>query len=40
MPITEQVFQVLYEDKTPQQAMLELMNRGLKAEGMEFEKHC
>lgn len=40
MPITEKVFQVLYEDKTPQQAMLELMNRGLKAEGTEFEKHC
>jgi glycerol-3-phosphate dehydrogenase (NAD(P)+) len=40
MPITEQVYQVLYEDKAPKQAMLELMNRGLKAEGMEFEKHC
>lgn len=40
MPITEQVYQVLYEDKTPRQAMMELMNRGLKAEGMEFEKSC
>ncbi|MGA7826709.1 MAG: NAD(P)H-dependent glycerol-3-phosphate dehydrogenase [Geobacteraceae bacterium] len=36
MPITEQVYQVLYQDKTPHQAMMDLMNRGLKAEGMEF----
>jgi glycerol-3-phosphate dehydrogenase (NAD(P)+) len=39
MPITEQVYQVLYEDKSPHQAMMDLMNRGLKAEGMEFEKN-
>lgn len=36
MPITEQVYRVLYEDKSPQQAVLDLMTRDLKAEGMEF----
>jgi glycerol-3-phosphate dehydrogenase (NAD(P)+) len=36
MPITEQVYQVLHEDKPPRQAVLELMTRDLKAEGMEF----
>ncbi|HOP40757.1 MAG TPA: NAD(P)H-dependent glycerol-3-phosphate dehydrogenase [Geobacteraceae bacterium] len=36
MPIVEQVYQVLYEDKAPQQAVMDLMTRELKAEGMEF----
>lgn len=40
MPITEQVYQVLYQDKTPHQAMMDLMSRGLKAEGMEFRNNC
>jgi glycerol-3-phosphate dehydrogenase (NAD(P)+) len=39
MPITEQVYQVLYKDKTPHQAMMDLMTRGLKSEGMEFGKN-
>jgi glycerol-3-phosphate dehydrogenase (NAD(P)+) len=39
MPITEQVYQVLYKDKSPHQAMLDLMTRDLKAEGMEFGKN-
>ncbi|MRR57339.1 MAG: NAD(P)-dependent glycerol-3-phosphate dehydrogenase [Deltaproteobacteria bacterium] len=38
MPITEQVYRVLYEDKPPRQAVLDLMTRDLKAEGMEFGK--
>ncbi len=32
MPITEQVFQVLYADKDPRQAIIDLMTRELKAE--------
>lgn len=36
MPITEQVYRVLYEDKSPRQAVLDLMTRDLKAEGLEF----
>ncbi|HOZ01237.1 MAG TPA: glycerol-3-phosphate dehydrogenase, partial [Candidatus Syntrophosphaera sp.] len=32
MPITEQVWQVLYHDKDPRQAITELMTRELKAE--------
>jgi len=36
MPITEQVYQVLYEDKSPRRAVQDLMTRDLKAEGMEF----
>jgi glycerol-3-phosphate dehydrogenase (NAD(P)+) len=32
MPITEQVFQALYQDKDPRQAILELMTRELKPE--------
>lgn len=32
MPITSQVYQVLYEEKNPQTAILELMTRELKAE--------
>lgn len=36
MPITEQVYRVLYEDKTPRQAVLDLMTRNLKEEGVEF----
>lgn len=36
MPITEQVYQVLHEGKPPRQAVLELMTRDLKAEGIEF----
>jgi glycerol-3-phosphate dehydrogenase (NAD(P)+) len=36
MPITEQVYRVLYEDKSPKQAVLDLMTRDLKAEGLEF----
>lgn len=39
MPITEQVYQVLYKDKSPHQAMMDLMTRELKAEGMEFGKN-
>ncbi|MRR57675.1 MAG: NAD(P)-dependent glycerol-3-phosphate dehydrogenase [Deltaproteobacteria bacterium] len=39
MPITEQVYQVLYQDKSPHQALLDLMTRELKAEGMEFGKN-
>jgi len=39
MPITEQVYRVLYEDKPPCQAVLDLMTRDLKAEGMEFGKN-
>jgi glycerol-3-phosphate dehydrogenase (NAD(P)+) len=32
MPIVEQVYRVLYEDKKPAEAVLELMNRALKSE--------
>jgi glycerol-3-phosphate dehydrogenase (NAD(P)+) len=31
-PITEQMYQVLYEDKSPRQAVIDLMGRDLKAE--------
>lgn len=36
MPITEQVYRVLNEDKFPQQAVQDLMMRDLKEEGTEF----
>lgn len=36
VPIIEQVYRVLYEDKSPRQAVMDLMTRGLKAEGSEF----
>ena len=36
MPITEQVYRVLHENKPPRQAGLDLMTRDLKAEGLEF----
>lgn len=36
MPITEQVYKVLYEDKSPRQAVQDLMMRDLKVEGTEF----
>jgi glycerol-3-phosphate dehydrogenase (NAD(P)+) len=39
MPITEQVYRVLYEDKPPRQAVMDLMTRELKAEGLEFGKN-
>ena len=32
MPITEQVFKVLFEDKPPKEAVIELMERGAKVE--------
>jgi glycerol-3-phosphate dehydrogenase len=32
MPISEQVYQVLYHDKSPQQALVDLMGRELKRE--------
>ena len=32
MPIVKQVYQVLYEDKDPLQAVYQLMQRDLKAE--------
>jgi len=32
MPITEQVYRIIYENSTPQQALVDLMNRGLKPE--------
>jgi len=32
MPITEQMYQILYEDKDPQQAVAELMSRALSSE--------
>lgn len=32
MPITEKVYQILYEEKSPRQAVLELMTRDLKSE--------
>ena len=34
MPITEKVYQILYENKPARQAVLELMTRDLKAEGI------
>ena len=34
MPITEQVYRVLYEDKPAREAVVELMTRDLKAEGV------
>jgi len=36
MPIVEQVYLVLYQDKSPRQAVWDLMTRNLKAEGLEF----
>jgi glycerol-3-phosphate dehydrogenase (NAD(P)+) len=33
MPITEKVYSILYEDKPPREAVVELMTRDLKAEG-------
>jgi len=32
MPITEQMYEVLYEDKSPRQAVIDLMTRGLRRE--------
>lgn len=32
MPVTEEVYNILYEKKSPGQALADLMNRGLKAE--------
>ena len=32
MPIVEQVYKVLHEDKSPAEAVNDLMNRALKAE--------
>ena len=34
MPITEKVYQILYEDKSPRTSVLELMARDLKSEKM------
>lgn len=34
MPITEQVYQILYEEKSPRVAVMQLMTRDLKAEGV------
>jgi glycerol-3-phosphate dehydrogenase (NAD(P)+) len=34
MPITEQVYKVLHEDKPARSAVVELMTRNLKAEGI------
>jgi glycerol-3-phosphate dehydrogenase (NAD(P)+) len=36
MPITEQVYRVLHDGKPPRQAVLDLMTRDLKEEGLEF----
>jgi glycerol-3-phosphate dehydrogenase (NAD(P)+) len=36
MPISEQVYQVLYEDKEPAQALVDLMGRELKRESFGF----
>ena len=33
MPITQEVYAVLYENKSPQQAVMDLMTRDPKAEG-------
>jgi glycerol-3-phosphate dehydrogenase (NAD(P)+) len=35
MPITEQMYQILYNDKDPRQAVSELMHRQLRAEGRD-----
>ena len=32
MPITEQMYLLLYEDKAPRQVVIDLMTRGLKRE--------
>ncbi|MBW2142679.1 MAG: glycerol-3-phosphate dehydrogenase, partial [Deltaproteobacteria bacterium] len=32
MPITAKLYEILYEDKTPKQALIELMSRSLKPE--------
>jgi len=32
MPITEKIYEILYQEKTPRQAVIELMTRDLKAE--------
>jgi len=32
MPITEQVYQILYRKKDPRKALVDLMSRGLKDE--------
>jgi len=42
MPITEQVYKVLYEDTSPRQAVQDLMMRDLRVEGAEFDegKNC
>ena len=32
MPITEQMYLLLYEDKSPRQVVIDLMMRGLKRE--------
>jgi len=32
MPITGQMYEVLYEDKSPRQAVVDLMTRGLRRE--------
>jgi glycerol-3-phosphate dehydrogenase (NAD(P)+) len=32
MPITEQMYAMLYEDKSPRQVVADLMMRGLKSE--------
>jgi len=32
MPITEQMYLLLYEDKPPRQVVVDLMTRGLKRE--------
>ena len=34
MPITEKVYQILYEDKSPRKSVMELMARDLKSEEM------
>ena len=36
MPICEAVYQVIYERKTPQQALADLMGRELKRENFGF----
>ena len=32
MPITEQMYELIYEGKSPRQAVIDLMTRGLKRE--------
>jgi glycerol-3-phosphate dehydrogenase (NAD(P)+) len=34
MPITEEVYKMLYEDKSPQEVVKDLMSRDLKKEGL------